>query len=111
MPMKRGSARQLTDWNDDIHDVDWTADGQKLIYSVAGRLWRIPTFGSRIKRDTPIAEIPAPVGRFSIARPARDGTTQIAFLTRRREVVMRLIDLEASMVDGKLQSGKPIAAS
>lgn len=111
VPIEGGPPRRLTDRNDIILDVAWTADGRELIYSAAGRLWRIAAYGLRIGRGTPIADIPARVGRFSMSRPGRDGTTRVAFLSSHREDVLHLIDLEAPLVDGRIQAGRPIAAS
>ncbi|HYZ83826.1 MAG TPA: hypothetical protein VE621_05465 [Bryobacteraceae bacterium] len=111
VPIEGGPPRRLTDWNHVISNVAWTADGRELIYSAGGRLWRIPAYGSRIGRGTPIGDIPAPVDRFSMSRPGRDGTTRIAFRSSHREDVLHVIDLEAPLVDGKIEAGHPIAAS
>ena len=111
VPIEGGTPRRLTDWNAGVSDVVWTADSRELIYSAVGRLWRIPAYGTRIGRGALLADIPATVDRISISRPGANGTVRIAFRTSHREDVMRLIDLEAPLVDGKLQTGAPIAAS
>jgi Tol biopolymer transport system component len=111
VPIEGGTPRRLTDWNAVVSDVVWTADSRELIYSAVGRLWRIPAYGTRIRRGSLLADIPATVDRISISRRGANGTVRIAFRTFHREDVMRLIDLEAPLVDGKLQTGAPIAAS
>src|SRR4029453_15993313 len=111
MPMKGGPPRRLTAWNAPVSNIVWTAGGRELIYSAVGRLWRIPANGSRIGRGALLADISVTVDRISMSRPGPDGTARIAFRTSHREDVMRLIDLEAPLVDGKLQAGAPIAAS
>src|SRR5262249_4310028 len=85
-----GSTRGLTDWNGVICNGAWTEDGRELIYSTAGRLCRIPAYGSRIGRGAPVADIPARVTRFSTSHPGRDGTTRIAFRSPHREDAMYL---------------------
>jgi Tol biopolymer transport system component len=111
MPMKGGPPRRLTAWNAPVSNIVWTAGGRELIYSAVGRLWRIPANGSRIGRGALVADISVTVDRISMSRPGPDGTARIAFRTSHREDVMRLIDLEAPLADGKLQAGAPIAAS
>jgi Tol biopolymer transport system component/DNA-binding winged helix-turn-helix (wHTH) protein len=111
IPMEGGEPRRLTNWNANISDVAWTADGRELIYAAVNRLWRIPARGSRNGRGTPGPDTSVPVNRFSMSRPGRDGTARLAFRTTHIEEVMRLVDMETPLLDGKIPLGPPIAAS
>jgi Tol biopolymer transport system component len=113
--MRGGEPRRLSDWNAIISGLSWTPDGRDIVYSVvepvAGRLWRISADGAQLTRGSPITEISvAAAFAPSISRPMRGQPARLAFQTITRDVDIRLMDLEAALVDDTIQS-KPFSPS
>jgi Tol biopolymer transport system component len=114
VPMRGGEPRRLSNWNASLHGLSWTPDGRDIVYSVeeptASRLWRIDASGTRPGRGSPLADIPAAAAYPSISRPQRGQPARVAFQTITRDVDIQMIDLEARLVNGTLES-KPFAQS
>lgn len=107
--MEGGEPRRVTDWKAGIDSVTWTPDGRELIYAAAGRLWRVPAIGSGTRRGSPIPDIPMHATQASISRSSRGQGARLVFRTPIQEVGMRLIDLDAGSVDGKVRAVHPFS--
>jgi Tol biopolymer transport system component/DNA-binding winged helix-turn-helix (wHTH) protein len=96
-PMVGGDANRRTDWGLPMSRVVWTADGQELIYAVdeggAQTLFRIPASGPRPERGRRALHVSA-VGP-SLSRAAAGQFARLAFISRREDVGLRLVDLVA----------------
>ena len=112
--MQGGEPRRLSNWNASITGLSWTPDGREIVYSVAegvaGRLWRIRADGVRLGRGSPIADIPAAAVNPSISRPMPGHPSRLAFQTITRDIDIRMMDLEARLVEGTIVS-KPFSNS
>jgi Tol biopolymer transport system component len=107
--MQGGEPRRVTDWNAAIDSVTWAPSGRELIYSAAGRLWRIPANGSGIGRGSPVPDIPMHATQASISRPDRGRDARLIFGTLTKEAGMRLIDLDAGTTEGIIDGVHPIS--
>lgn len=114
MPMRGGEPRRLTNWNGALAGLAWSPDGREIVYSVAepdaGRLWRIQANTVQPGRGSPIADIPAAAVYPSISRPKPGQPARLAFQTITRDVDLQLMDLEARLASGTIES-KPFAKS
>jgi Tol biopolymer transport system component len=99
-PMQGGEPRRLTEWNGNLSGVAWMPDGKELVYSLEGRLWRIPADLARPGRGTPIAGIPMQAIGLSISRPGRGHAARLAFKSASHQIGLRRVDL-ASAGDGE----------
>jgi len=108
VPMAGGEPRRLSNWSAEIDGVSWTPDGREIVYSVAepvaGRLWRIPANGATPARGSLIADLPAGARYPSISRPAAGHPGRLAFQTINRDVDLYLTDLDARLVNDRLES-------
>lgn len=98
VPMTGGEPRPRTDWGLPISRVVWTPDGRELIYAVAERgvdqtLFRIPASGRHPERGRRALHVSA-VGP-SLSRAGAGQLARLAFISRRQDVGLRLIDLVA----------------
>ena len=114
MPMRGGEPRRLTNWNGALTGLAWTPDGREIVFSVeepaAGRLWRIEVDTGQPGRGSPIADIPAAAVYPSISRPKPGQPARLAFQTITRDVDIEMMDLDATLVNGTMES-RPFANS
>jgi Tol biopolymer transport system component len=114
VPLRGGEPRRLSNWNATLTGLSWTPDGREIVYSVeepvASRLWRIHADSATPGRGSPIADISAPAANPSISRPIAGHAARLAFQTITRDVDIRMMDLEAPLVDGTIAS-KPFSNS
>ena len=100
--------RRLTNWGATIEGLSWTPDGREIVYAVnepaASRLWRIHANSATPARGSPIADIPAAALYPSISRPTPGHSARLAFQTITRDVDIHLIDLDAPLVNGTVES-------
>lgn len=97
VPMAGGEPRPRTDWRVSISRVAWTPDGRELIYAVdegaAQTLFRIPASGQQPERGRRALHVSA-VGP-SLSRAGADQFARLAFISRRQDIGLRLVDLVA----------------
>ena len=114
VPMRGGEPRRLSNWNAMLMGLSWTPDGREIVYSVeepaASRLWRVPTNSAGPGRGSAIADVPAPAENPSISRPMPGQPARLAFQTITRDVDIHMVDLEARLVNGTIES-KPFSNS
>jgi Tol biopolymer transport system component len=108
VPMSGGEPRRLSNWNAALTGLSWTPDGREIVYSVegpiAGRLWRIDSNSATPNRGTPIPDIPASADYPSISRPMPGQAARLAFRSTTHDFDLRLMDLEASLVNDSIES-------
>ena len=108
VPMRGGGPRRLSNWGAPIRGLSWTSDGREIVYSVdeplASRLWRISANTATPARGLPIAGIPAAATNPSISRSTPGHPARLAFQTITRDVDMHLIDLDAHVENGIIES-------
>ena len=108
VPMRGGEPRRLSNWGAPIQGLSWTPDGREIVYSVdeplASRLWRIPANTATPARGSPIAGIPAAATNPSISRATPGHPARLAFQTITRDVDMQLMDLDARVGNGIIES-------
>ena len=114
VPMQGGAPRRLSNWNAIITGLSWTPDGREIVYSVvepaAGRLWRIHANNASPGRGSPIADVPSAAENPSISRPMPGQPVRLAFQTTTRDVDLHMVDLDARLVNGTIES-KPFSNS
>jgi len=114
VPMRGGEPRRLTDWNASLVGLSWMPDGREVVYSVewpaVSRLWRIHANNSQPGRGVPIGDIPAAATNPSISRPRSGQPTRLAFQAITRDVDIKVMDLEAPLVN-EIIASKPFANS
>jgi Tol biopolymer transport system component len=102
-PMRGGEPRRLTDWNATLVGLSWMPDGREIVYSVewpaVSRLWRIHANNSQPGRGVSIGDIPAAATNPSISRPRSGQPTRLAFQAITRDVDIKVMDLEAPLVN------------
>jgi Tol biopolymer transport system component len=107
-PMLGGEPRRLSNWNATLTGLSWTPDGREIVYSVEGptasRLWRIHANSAAPNRGSPIPDIPASADNPSISRPMPGQPARLAFQSITRDVDIRLMDLEARLVNDSIES-------
>ena len=108
VPMLGGEPRRLSNWNASLTGLSWAPDGREIVYSVEGptaaRLWRIHSNGATPARGSPIADIPASAVNPSISRSLPGQPARLAFQTITLDVDIQLMDLEAPLVNGTIES-------
>ena len=108
VPMRGGEPRRLSNWGATIQGLSWTPDGREIVYSVdeplASRLWRIPANTVAPARGSPIAGIPAAATNPSISRSTPGHPARLAFQTITRDVDVQLMDLDARVENGIIES-------
>ncbi len=109
MPIRGGEPRRLTDWNRYLTGVAWMPNGKELIYSVDGRLWRIPAAPGRPGRGSPVPDIPMSAAGLSISRPGAGRPARLAFRTGRSGVNLRRVDLSAPVEGGQVKAVQAFA--
>lgn len=106
LPMSGGEPRRLTDWNGLIDGLAWTPDSEEIIYSVdepiGPRLWRISVRPSSPGRGLRLAESTGDAVLPTISRPETGDRIRLAYLTRRQETSLRLVDLTWREASGAL---------
>lgn len=114
VPMLGGAPRRISNWNAALTGMSWTPDGREIVYSVDGptasRLWRIRTNAATPNRGAPIIDIPASADNPSISRPKPGHPARLAFQSVTRDVDIHLMDLEARLANGSVESN-PFANS
>ena len=105
VPMAGGEPRPRTDWRVSISRVAWTPDGRELIYAVdegaAQTLFRIPASGQQPERGRRALHVSA-VGP-SLSRAGADQFARLAFISRRQDIGLRLVDLVAPVKGNTFQ--------
>jgi Tol biopolymer transport system component/DNA-binding winged helix-turn-helix (wHTH) protein len=91
-PLAGGEPRRLTDWNQSISQVAWTPDGRAILYSVRDAVFRIAADSKRVERGHKVLQTEA-VG-LSMSRPAPGRPGRLAFMERRIDIGLRLVDLD-----------------
>ena len=108
VPMGGGDPRRLSNWSTTMYGLSWTPDGREIVYDVdeppASRLWRVQANGATPARGSPIADLPAGARYPSISRPAAGHPGRLAFQTINRDVDLYLTDLDARLVNDRLES-------
>jgi Tol biopolymer transport system component len=108
VPMAGGEPRRISNWNDTMHGLSWTSDGQEIVYDVdeppAGRLWRVRVNSATPARGSEIGGIPAAARNPSISRPRPGQPARLAFQTVITDVDLQLTDLQAAPANDALQS-------
>ena len=88
--------------------LSWTPDGREIVYDgdepLASRLWRIQANSATPARGSPIADLPAGARNPSISRPAAGHPGRLAFQTINRDVDLYLMDLDARLVNDRIES-------
>ncbi|HZO51631.1 MAG TPA: hypothetical protein VFB63_02895 [Bryobacteraceae bacterium] len=95
--MSGGEPRRLTDWNTEMRGLAWTPDGQEIVYDVtepAGpRLWRIPARAAEPGRGVRLAASTGNAQRPALSGGGTSGVWRLAYISRRLEISLRLLDL------------------
>ena len=114
VPMAGGDPRRLSNWSSSIHGLSWTPDSRGIVYDVdeptASRLWRIRVNGEGPGRGSPVPDIPMDARNPSISRTRPGAPARLAFQTITRDVDLRLMDLDARLVNDALES-QPFSSS
>lgn len=97
-PMAGGDPDRRTDWGHTISRVVWTPDQRELIYAVTETgvdqtLFRVPASGRRPERGRRTLHVSAVGPSLSRANPGQ--FARLAFINRREDIGLRLVDLAA----------------
>ncbi len=101
-PVAGGSVTRLTDAQQEIRGLDWSRDGDRIVFAAAPRgdfaLWEVPVTGGEIRR---LAEVAERIWGPTVA--ARAG--HVAFESVRYAVDIRRLDLSTAAGDSLILTG------
>ena len=99
-PMGGGEPQRLTFENDSVEGLTWTPDSREIVFSMDGRMYRVPAVVGMqpgrlefLSRDRIFGHVAVP----SIASPPIEGSSRLAFLDLQMDVDMWVTDLPGEL--------------
>jgi Tol biopolymer transport system component len=110
LPIAGGEPRRITSVDGELNGLAWTPDGRDIIYDLdesgGSRLWRISAGESSPGRGIRVAEATSDALAPVIVRSGAGGRVRLAYLVRRQQVGIRMIELTAQSAVGAISAAK-----
>lgn len=110
LPISGGEPRRITDIGGGLKGLAWTPDGRDIIYDVdepgGSRLWRISAAGSSTGHGVRVAEATSDALTPAISQSRARGSVRLAYLVRRQQVGVRMIEVNTQATFGSLSAAK-----